>query len=281
MLTCMSCFGTSQRKVQYEDLAVKLCTIRDYLQCRRIQCIPLVRLSLNYYNNDSTSLDGNSIVLVEADKLKLNKESKSVAKDSLQEISLLQKFRNMIELKKESYEIGKRQKSLVASVGQNQKPETSSSTYSSIQNPLDLFRKLAPSKGLEQLRGKTEQEETELITEKSISERPDENDAKKEIKYEGKKTDGKMNTLRKRIPLLNEIGKMKTLGKEVDACRELEMSNDQKHYLQKSMDSSEEVQESSNFSHLESSTEQESKCIPFGLALIFSVFADCLFSECT
>lgn len=270
----MSCYGNSQRKVQYEDLAVKLCTIRDYLQCRRIQCIPLVRLSLNYYNNDNASLDSNSIVLVEADKLKLNKESKSIAKDSLQEISLLQKFRNMIELKKESYETGKRQKSPVASVGQNQKPETSSSsTYSSIQNPLDLFRKLAPSKGLEQLRGKTEQEETELSTEKSISERPDENDAKKEVKHEGKKTDGKMNTLRKRIPLLNEIGRVKTVGKEVDACRELEMSNDQKNYLQKSLGSSEEVRESSNLTNLESSTEQESKCILFGLS--FNIFSIC------
>lgn len=274
MLTCMSCFGKSQRKVQCEDLAVKLCTVRDYLQCRRIQCIPLVRLSLSYYNNDSASpLDGNSIVLVEADKLKPNKESKSVTKDSLQEISLLQKFRNMIELKKESYEIGKRQRSPVASVGQNQKPETSSLTYSSIQNPLDLFRKLAPSKGLEQLRGKTEQEETELSTEKSISERPDDNDAKKEIKYEEKKTDRKMNTLRKRIPLLNEIGKIKTIEKESDACRELEMSNDQKNYLQKNMGSSEEVQESSSFSNLELSSEQESKCTLFGLG--FNIFSIC------
>lgn len=268
MLTFLFSFGQTppppnnrlrQRRMgesHFQRMAVKLCSVRDYLQHRRIQTIPLVRLSLTYPEaaNEATPLEGSSgaggggggsLVLTSTDNSK-SKESKSGAvKDPSQDVSLLQKFKNMIELKRESYEVEKRRKaaramssasSIMAATTNKQDPSlpptglSTSSSTSSIQNPFDLLRKLSPSKSFDQGRGagKVDQAgEAKRTAEQAKEQTP----VKKDITENGGKEedDQRMSSanknahLRRRVPLLNEIGRSKTV-KSSDIYRESEIN---------------------------------------------------------
>src|SRR6218665_3046179 len=150
MLTLMFSFGNaenSKSKMQSdcERMAVKLCSVRDYLQHRRIQTIPLVRLSLSYREKEMSrgqegSGSGTGLTLIAPPDPSKSKESKSASKDPSQDVSLLQKFKNMIELKREPFEVEKRRKAAraMSSAGNNGRPEGGQLT--TIQSPFDLLR---------------------------------------------------------------------------------------------------------------------------------------------
>lgn len=278
MLTILFSFGQTQTKQRMrthcDRMAVKLCSVRDYLQNRRVQTIPLVRLSLSYPENETTPPDGSSgggLVLTSPDNSK-SKESKSASKDPSQDVSLLQKFKNMIELKRESYEVEKRRKAAramsSASVASSKQDVP---TGVSIQNPFDLLRKLSPSKSIDQVRGggggKIDAGETKRNAEPAKEQMP----VKKDISENGGKEEddqkmnsGAKNVLRRRMPLLNEIGRSKSV-KSNDIYKEPEISEkveEKEVDAQKSRGSpSEETPESSAVQSPDSVAQPSSMCI--------------------
>lgn len=287
MLTLMFSFGNaenskSKMQTDCERMAVKLCSVRDYLQHRRIQTIPLVRLSLTYPENEMTpgqegSGSGTGLTLIAPPDPSKSKESKSASKDPSQDVSLLQKFKNMIELKRESFEVEKRRKAAraMSSAGNNGRPEGGQLT--TIQSPFDLLRKLSPSKSLDQGRGvgrvdatsapageakriaEQTKEQTTTPTKKEMT--SPENGGGKEEEDLKMNSNTKNMLLRRRMPLLNEIGRSKSV-KSSESFKESELSGGrggEKEVDGKKNSPSEEMPEGSAVPSLESVAQPSSK----------------------